>query len=298
MAQSIWNTVQNEITQNYSLRKPLIQKISKFFEDRYVISFYTMFGSESSITDGDSEMLLNLLMGSKKVKSKKILFLINSPGGDPLASEKIIKLLSEYSDSEYWALVPGTAKSAATMICFGAKKIILSPISELGPIDLQIVRNNKLVPTHSIITAYDKLMEKGINLSNIQQIDPILQQLQGFDASEIEMFRQVNELSSDIAEKVLKNCMMKTTTLKEIKKTINIFLDPTKSKTHGRPIYFSDIEKTDKNKYFNIQCINTENAAWQTIVEYHARATSYLRVTNTAKLLESEDASFSAPREI
>ena len=290
----MWNTVQSEITQSYKLRKPLIQKISKYFENRYVISFYTRFGSGSSINDEDSEMLRTLLGGSKKVKSKKILFLIHSPGGDPLASEKIIKLLSEYSDNDYWALIPGTAKSAATMICFGAKKIIVSPISELGPIDLQIVRNNKLVPTYSIITAYDKLMEKGINLLNNQQIDPILQQLQGFDPSEVEMFRQVNELSSDIAKKVLKNCMMKKISRQEIEKTINIFLDPTKSKTHGRPIYFSDIDKVDKNKNFNIQCIDTEDVAWQTVVEYHVRATHHLRVTNTVKLLESEDASLVA----
>ncbi|MEA3428293.1 MAG: hypothetical protein U9Q84_03550, partial [Thermodesulfobacteriota bacterium] len=71
-------------------------------------------------------------------------------------------------------------------------------------------------------------------------------------------------------------------------------LDPTKSKTHGRPIYFSDIDKVDKNKNFNIKCIDTEDDAWQTVVEYHVRTTHHLRVRNIVKLLESEDTSLAA----
>ena len=142
----------------------------KHFEKRYVISFYT----KTAIDAGDSQMLFNMFSGSKRAKKEKILLIINSPGGDPLASEKIIKVLSEYSENNYWALVPEIAKSAATVICLGASKIILTPTSELGPIDLQVVRGDSLIPAYSIITAYDKLMEKGIGLNTKQRIEPVL----------------------------------------------------------------------------------------------------------------------------
>lgn len=299
MSSALWDSIQNEMRQAFALRKGLISKIGELFEDRYLISFYTSFKGGSSIDESDFEMLRTILLDSKKLKKRKIIFIINSPGGNPLAAEKIIKLLSEYSDNDYWALIPGTAKSAATLICFGASKIILSPISELGPIDLQIYPENDhaLVPTHSIINAYDKLMEMGINLEDGKNIAPILQQLQNFNPTEVETFRRVNELASDIAAKVLKKGMMKSVAKKEIKKVINIFLDPETSKTHGRPIFESDISEVDKKKYFNIDCINTTEKKWQTINEYHLRMVWHMRVTGMGKIIESEENSLEAKRQ-
>lgn len=241
-------------------------------------------------------MLRTLLGGTNKFNERRILLVLNSLGGVPLAAEKIIKLLSEYSDNDYWVIIPGSAKSAATMVCLGASKIILSPISELGPIDLQISRGEDLptLPAYSIVNAYDKLMDLGINLREDQQIDPILQQLQSFNPGDIEYFRKVNELSIDMAVKVLKNCMMKKISKKKIENIIAIFTDPEKSKLHGRPIYVSDIEDIDKDEYFNIKCINTTDDIWQTITEYHIRMTTHMRVTNAAKIIESEENSLIA----
>lgn len=296
MDSTVWQTIDNEVHQNFLLRKKIIARISNDFEDRYFLSFYTAAWPNVSMDESDFEMLRTLLGGTSKLKERKILFLINSLGGIPLAAEKIIKLLCEYSDNDYWVMIPGSAKSAATIVCLGASKIILSPISELGPIDLQISRDegDPVLPTHSIINAYDNLMELGINLREDQRIDPILQQLQSFNPAEIEYFKQANELSLDMAVKVLKNCMMKDVDEEEIKKIMAIFTDPEKSKLHGRPIYVSDINDVDKNDYFNIQCINTTDAIWQTITEYHIRMTTHMRVTKTAKIIESEENSLAA----
>ena len=290
-----WNVVNEEIRQGYSLRKSLFHQISKNFDNRHVVSFYNRFGSGVGIDDSDPEMLNTLLGGSKKAKKQKILFLINSPGGDPLAAEKIIKVLHEYSDNDYWALVPGVAKSAATMICLGASKIVLSPISELGPVDLQVARGNSLVSTYSIVTAYDKLMEKGIKLGQDLRIEPILQQLQQFEAPEIEHFRRVNRLSSDMAQKVLKRCMLREVSIAEIKKLIKIFVDPETSKVHGRPIYYSDLIEVDKKGRFNLDLFEMTNEVWQKITEYHTRVLTHLRVNKAVKLIESDETSFVAP---
>jgi ClpP class serine protease len=285
----------DEMGQSFPMRKQALKNITKSFENRYIISFYTSFRYGGSIEENDFEMLRTILVSSNTIKNRKILFIINSPGGNPLAAEKIIKLLSEYSDNDFWVLIPGTAKSAATLICFGSSKIILSPISELGPIDLQIDRGNGiLMPTYTIVEAYDKLMEKGINLEEGQNIAPILQQLQSFDPSEIEQFRRINELSSDIAVKVLKHCMMRKVNQREVKKVINIFTDPEKSKTHGRPIFGSDIERVDKNRYFNIECVKTTDKIWQNITEYHMRMVAHMRGNQIVKVIESEEDSIEA----
>jgi ClpP class serine protease len=292
---TLWKRIKDEMGQSFPMRKQALKNITKSFENRYIISFYTSFRYGGSIEENDFEMLRTILVSSNTIKNRKILFIINSPGGNPLAAEKIIKLLSEYSDNDFWVLIPGTAKSAATLICFGSSKIILSPISELGPIDLQIDRGNGiLMPTYTIVEAYDKLMEKGINLEEGQNIAPILQQLQSFDPSEIEQFRRINELSSDIAVKVLKHCMMRKVNQREVKKVINIFTDPEKSKTHGRPIFGSDIERVDKNRYFNIECVKTTDKIWQNITEYHMRMVAHMRGNQIVKVIESEEDSIEA----
>ena len=69
--------------------------------------------------------------------TKRICLIIDSPGGDPDAAYKIVRLLKHYCE-ELIAVVPFMAKSAATLITLGTDEIQMGPISELGPIDPQI----------------------------------------------------------------------------------------------------------------------------------------------------------------
>lgn len=291
---AIVNKIINEISQAASLRQPLLKKISRHFESRYVVSYYTSFSSPGgSISDGDVEMLTAFLSGSiQKIKNDGLLLLINSPGGDPLSAEKIVKICREFSNDNYWVLVPSQAKSAATMISLGASKLYLTPISELGPIDIQVAWKNRLMPAYSIIDAYDSLIERGISLKENERIEPILQQLQEFSAPQIESLRQTRELSSDIARKVTADGMFKDIEQDKIKKLLKIFIEPKVLKTHGRPIYYSDLKKIDSDNNFSIHLINKEDQIFQVIQEYHLRANLFL--TNRDKLLESVDSAYSA----
>lgn len=72
-----------------------------------------------------------------KKEDRKIAVLIHSPGGDPRASYKIAKLLNACCGG-YVVLVPRYAKSAATLFCLGAERIILGTHAELGPLDMQV----------------------------------------------------------------------------------------------------------------------------------------------------------------
>ena len=72
----------------------------------------------------------------ENIKRKDVALLIESPGGYPDAAYKLAKLFYNRAGG-FTALVPGYAKSAATLICLGANQIILGEGGELGPLDMQ-----------------------------------------------------------------------------------------------------------------------------------------------------------------
>lgn len=63
--------------------------------------------------------------------------LIHSPGGHPLIAYQAMKIFRRKC-KRINALVPLRAKSAATLMCFGADAIYMGEFSELGPLDVQI----------------------------------------------------------------------------------------------------------------------------------------------------------------
>lgn len=71
-------------------------------------------------------------------KSKPVLMVLFSGGGDPGTAYLIGKLCREYSNGEFVVVVPRRAKSAATLLCCAANEIHMGSLSELGPIDPQI----------------------------------------------------------------------------------------------------------------------------------------------------------------
>jgi ClpP class serine protease len=110
-------------------------------------------------------------------------------------AERIINVLREYSGTgKYWAFVPARAKSAATMICFGAEKVLMGATSELGPIDPQIAFSEagelKRFSLYNIVTSYEELFKKAVEEKQ-GNLEPYLQQLHHYDEREIREFNQL-----------------------------------------------------------------------------------------------------------
>ena len=287
---NFYHQILREIQQDSELRKPLLSEISKSFEDRFVIAFYSNFYSEGgAITDEDVEMLYNLLLTRKN--KNQILLILDSPGGDPLAAERFVKVCREFS-KEYYVLVPHMAKSAATLIAFGGNKIFMLWTSELGPIDIQVGWEGRLRPAYTIIEAYEKLLEKGIALQKDARIEPILQQLANFDPTHIEWLKRIRELSVDIAIRILKTGIFSNNSPKWIKNVLKQFIDPEQTKTHGRPIYFSDISKKFQ-PFFDM--IKKEELI-KCIMEYHTRIKFQIKSQDLDKILETEEGQYVAKR--
>src|SRR5208283_4940283 len=126
--------ISDERGQGLSTRKDLYLDLEKILGVP-VISFFTSFVYPIMIEDTDAEMLEGLLQICENLNNGFAL-LISSPGGDGLAAERIVNVCRTYSGKNgYIALVPAKAKSAATMVCFGASKLFMGDTSELGAID-------------------------------------------------------------------------------------------------------------------------------------------------------------------
>jgi hypothetical protein len=99
-----------------------------------VISY--MAAQNALVGPEDAGMLVDsieMVLPANRKLDKLDLFL-HSPGGFLDSAYKIVRICREYAN-EFNVIVPLAAKSAATVICLGAKEIVMTVFAELGPID-------------------------------------------------------------------------------------------------------------------------------------------------------------------
>ena len=218
--------------------------------------------------------------------SNGLAVMISSPGGSGLAAERMINVLRSYSGTgEYWAIVPAKAKSAATMVCLGASRILMGPASELGPTDPQIVFRGKFVSVHDVIDSYHRLFRNAVRASG--NLEPYLQQLASFDASEISHLEAERDLAADMAVRCLQTGMLSGASAKSIKDRVKIFLFPQHTKVHGRPIYHAEAESCG----LAIELNETNSDRWNLVYELYVRTKDFVG-RRVSKVLETEDQSF------
>lgn len=278
----------NEQRQTHDTRKNLYFSIEKLL-DRPVISYFTSFNFPVMIDDADVDMLEGILQ--KTDISKGFALIISSPGGDGLAAERLINVCRTNSGTkEYLSIVPGKAKSAATMLCFGSSKIYMGSSSELGPVDPQITLTesgeHKRFSVFNLVKSYEKLFAEATNAKS-KNLEPYLQQLSRYDERQIEEFRSAISLSEDIAVRALKTGMMSDNKETEIRKKIKMFLSPEQKKTHGRPIFYSDAETCG----LSVIPVDKNEKLWKTIYELYIRGNNFVN-TKAAKLIETKTHSF------
>jgi hypothetical protein len=71
--------------------------------------------------------------------------LLTTTGGDPDAAFLIAKcLLRHYPKTRFTAYIFGSCKSAGTLICVGAGKLVMADNGEIGPLDIQLGKDDEL----------------------------------------------------------------------------------------------------------------------------------------------------------
>lgn len=287
-------TLSDELSQHPRRRQELLKQIGNLVK-RTAVVYFTSFRYRVMIDESDADMLEQVLQATDLTSG--LCLILDTPGGSALAAEHIVRICQQYSKGNFEVLIPCRAKSAATMICFGAKKIYMGQSSALGPIGPQIIKREEdgttsLISARAIIKTYDELMEKAITTEG--HLEPYLQQLSRYNATEIEELRVAEELSVDIAVRRLREGMLAGLPPASIRRRIALFLDPEVSKAHGRDIYYEEVQRAG----LNVELIPIGNILWDLALELHTRADYYV-CSEHSKLIESPMHHFamSAPKE-
>jgi ATP-dependent protease ClpP protease subunit len=281
----------SETRQGHPIREPLYKEIEGLLEAQFkvkarVAAFFTSMVFPVAIENSDADMIEEMLQNTD-LTGRHLFLILNSGGGDGLAAERIVNILRTCGGGTFSVIVPKMAKSAATMICFGADKILLGPTSELGPIDPQIPKRDEsgrvadYQAAHEIIEAYEELLKQA-NTSQ-GRLEPYLQQLARFDARDIRRIKSSQNLAADIAVKELKSGMLAKLSVKNIRERIKPFLDPKHSISHGRPIYHN----IAKQAGLNVECLDYRSDLWRSIWSLYIRLNFVVGNIESAKVIES-----------
>lgn len=289
MNKTVFGQIIDERSQSHNTRIKLFADLEKLV-GRPVVSLFTSFKYPVILSDDDAEILEAVLQTLNL--DKGLALLLSSPGGSGLAAERIINICRKYSGTgEYWVIVPGKAKSAATMVSFGASKILMGPASELGPIDPQLSISEdgreKRFSLCNVVASYKELFELATKEKG--NLQPYLQQLARYDAREIKDFEDAISLSKDIAIRALKTGMMNSLTENKIEEKIKGFLTPEETKSHGRSI---DREKAEECGLI-IEKLKPSDKIWKTAYELYTRQNNFVSA-QVAKCVESKAQSYVA----
>jgi ClpP class serine protease len=159
----------------------------------------------------DSDRIYNAI-NSFEDKTKPILLVILSGGGEPASAYLIGKLCQEFCNGNFTVVVPRYAKSAATLLACAAHEIHMGSLSELGPIDPQI----KGMPTLGLKNSIEHIAELvSNNTGSSEMFARYLQRT--VEPIQIGYYERVAESAMQYAEKLLdKNKSKLPSTPKEI----------------------------------------------------------------------------------
>lgn len=167
-----------------SERKILYKEIEKHRE-RPLIAYVTSGrqGAQGMISSDATRCFAEQLFKLPK-ETKKIDLLVNSFGGDGLASWRLITMIREFlgHDGYITCLVPFYAFSAGTLIAVGSNEIFMHPMASLGPVDPQIIVHTQGGATqfaYEDLAAYTNFLKEEGGLTEQTEKSGLLQSLVG-----------------------------------------------------------------------------------------------------------------------
>lgn len=117
--------------------------------------------------------LLSTAYEQKIEKKEKICLILITRGGDPDAAYRIARATNHHF-KHVEILIPDICKSAGTLLCIGAEKLIFGDRGELGPLDIQLSKPDEIDERMSgldIIQAINALQNQVLDAFRTYLID-------------------------------------------------------------------------------------------------------------------------------
>jgi hypothetical protein len=78
-------------------------------------------------------------------KKKNCALILTTYGGSPDAAFMLVRFLKrKYSGGKFILYILGSCKSAGTLVALGADEIVMSPYGQMGPLDIQLAKEDSL----------------------------------------------------------------------------------------------------------------------------------------------------------
>ena len=266
-------------------RKPIIKRLQRKLKAKVITYISAPFHPASAIMIQDVPAIEDLL---RCASTEKVGYLIlNSPGGDANAAEKILMMCRQRFTKEFNVIVPDYAKSAATMLALGSDKILMGYLAELGPIDPQF-RTEPVgpgIPARSLIDGLELIRDKVKNQKDPPAMyAPMLYRIR----PEILISAQnAIDGSREFAKKWLKNYMLKKDP-RQANRVAQWLSEGKKYKSHGKVIDFTEAHDVLK---LNVEKIDQTSTLWTDIWELYCRSIAFLQqhqAQGAAKLFECD----------
>jgi ClpP class serine protease len=216
--------------------------------------------------------------------------MLNSPGGDANAAEKLLMMCRQRFPEEFDVIVPDYAKSAATMIALGSDKIMMGYLAELGPIDPQLqtspIPGGEVIPARSFIDGLDMIRKKvKDDRDPVQMYVPMLSQIR---PEVLAICQRAIDDAKAFAERWLKQRMLRNDP-KQAEIVAEMLSTGAAYKSHGKVIDWNEAKNVLK---LNVEMIPETSGFWNDVWELYCRSVHQLQQsTMAAKLFESESVS-------
>ena len=217
-------------------------------------------------------------------------FLLHTPGGSGDAAEKLIRTVrGKVRQGQVHIIVPDFAKSAGTLMVLGADRVVMSDMSELGPIDPQMrfvdssSGQARWQPVQNYLDAY---YEYTRTLTEQPDNVPARMMLDRLDPVTVKLWQATVDRARQSAETLLKIGMFRDND-GNWSQTANELRDTRRWLSHSQMISWQDAK--DPHIGLVVEYLHSESERWQGY--WRLYCLQRLAVGEDQKLFESAYAS-------
>ncbi|MCY4515139.1 MAG: hypothetical protein OXC69_08425 [Candidatus Tectomicrobia bacterium] len=261
-------------------RQTLIKKINS--ETNRSLICYVSGGGDQCMIDGEDIVpFVDLLHNVPEGQSLDLL--LHTTGGSIDAAEKLMGMLRNHvRTAELRIIVPDFAKSAGTLMVLGADSVIMSSMSELGPIDPQEPLFGRWQSVQNYVDAY-KTYEEALQTNPNNMAARIM--IGKLDPTTMKYCEAAMNRSRQAAEDLLKRGMFRNGG--NWTQTVSELLDTQRWRSHNQVITWEDAR--DPHLGLAVEYLEYHSEEWQDY--WRVYCLQKLAVGRQQKLYESDYAS-------